>query len=189
MGCTALGPSALVSYLLAKMHAIGSNIVLFTDGSTNEGIGSNWDFDFWKRLGNAACQDGITINLIALVGDDCDVQTLSEMCAPTGGLVSNVPAEELDQAVADSLLQQTIASQIKVKVRLDHRFKLRNESDDLLSQDKSLFTRNFGNAFEPDITFTFEYELKSLAELATLKVPTLRLDRVCCAARNQLLWH
>ena len=35
MGMTALGPSALVSYNMLKMHAIGSNIVIFTDGSTN----------------------------------------------------------------------------------------------------------------------------------------------------------
>lgn len=56
MGCTALGPSALVSFNMVKMHALGSNIVIFTDGSTNEGIGSHGDQDFWKKLGNAACE-------------------------------------------------------------------------------------------------------------------------------------
>lgn len=46
-------------------------------------------------------------------------------------------------------------------------------------------TRNFGNAFDPDITFTFEYEIKSLAELATLKVPTLT-DLTECAVQLEI---
>lgn len=107
------------------------------------------------------------------------------MCAPTGGLVENAPAEKLDEAVADALLQKTIASQIKVKVRINNRFKFRHEDDENLSQGKSVLERRLGNAFEPEVSFTFEYELKSLAELATLKVPSL-MDLKDCAIQLEI---
>jgi hypothetical protein len=39
-GCTALGPAALTSILLAGNHSLGSNILVCTDGAANVGLGS-----------------------------------------------------------------------------------------------------------------------------------------------------
>ena len=50
------------------------------------------------------------------------------MCEPSGGLVANVNDTELAQSVSDALIQKTIASHLKVTIRLDRHFKLRNEA-------------------------------------------------------------
>ena len=91
-GCTALGPGALVSTYMAKQHGLGSNVVICTDGAANVGKGNFGSseaeyLDFYQKLGKTAAQAGVTINLIALVGAQCNVQALSLMCEQTGGLV------------------------------------------------------------------------------------------------------
>ena len=80
-----MGPGALISLLMAKEHSLGSNVVICTDGAANIGVGNFWDWseskytEFYQQLGHEASQAGITMNLIALVGAQCNVQALSRM--------------------------------------------------------------------------------------------------------------
>lgn len=77
-GATALGPAALTSILLANKHKLGSNVVICTDGEANTGLGSfnfnrNGGEAFYEYLGQLAAESGVTVNLIAVVGSQCNV--------------------------------------------------------------------------------------------------------------------
>lgn len=108
-GKTALGPAALSSILLAGKHRLGSNVVICTDGKSNVGLGNFNDVynenstKFYEYIGKIAASKGITVNLIALVGSNCNVEALSKMCERSGGLVSNVEASILNESLTKAI--------------------------------------------------------------------------------------
>lgn len=63
-----------------------------------------------------------------------------------------------------------VASQVTIKIRLHPCLKFRNEDPATLSQGGSCLTRKVGNASTENITFTFEYELKSVRELLNMNL-------------------
>lgn len=164
--------------MLAKQHKLGSNVVICTDGEANTGLGAfnqgygdDDDSDaFYKKLGQIAADSGVTVNLIAVVGAQCNIQALSSMCAKSGGLVHNVKGIEFAQSLTESLEQQMVASQVTIKIKLHPCLKFRNEDAADLSQDGSRLTRHVGNASTENITFTFEYEIKSVRELLKMNL-------------------
>lgn len=46
-------------------------------------------------MGKLAAKSGITVNLIAVMGAECNIQELSKMCEASGGLVENVDPSQL----------------------------------------------------------------------------------------------
>jgi len=86
-GPTALGPAVLTSVALASQGAAGSTVVICTDGLANVGLGA---FDeakteediakvkeFYERVGQFAKAKGVTVNLVSIKGDDCNIDALS----------------------------------------------------------------------------------------------------------------
>lgn len=99
-GPTALGPAILTSVAMATQGAAGSVVVICTDGLANIGLGSfdglvteqnKIDADnFYTRVGEIAQQAGITINIVSIEGDECNIESLSRLADLTGGTVERV---------------------------------------------------------------------------------------------------
>ena len=99
-GSTALGPAVLTSVALAAEGKVGSTVVICTDGLLNTGLGAYDDAkteeeiekvnEFYERVGLFAKSKGITINLVSIIGSECNIDGLSKLCELTGGQVERV---------------------------------------------------------------------------------------------------
>ena len=176
-GPTALGPAVLTSVAMAAEGAAGSQVLICTDGLANIGLGA---FDeatteeeiarvdeFYERVGEYAKNKGITINVISLIGDECNLDALSKLAEMTGGDVDRINPVELTKNFANFLAQPVIASNVVATVKLHKGLQFRNEAVQALSEDKSLLVREVGNVTE-DTEITFEYTLKPTNELAQM---------------------
>ena len=176
-GPTALGPAVLTSVAMAAEGAAGSQVLICTDGLANIGLGA---FDeatteeeiarvdeFYERVGEYAKNKGITINVISLIGDECNLDALSKLAEMTGGDVDRINPVELTKNFANFLAQPVIASNVVARVKLHKGLQFRNEAVQALSEDKSLLVREVGNVTE-DTEITFEYTLKPTNELAQM---------------------
>lgn len=178
-GPTALGPAVATSIAMAAgTGVVGSQVVICTDGLANVGLGS---FDeaktddeiaavekFYTTLGEFAKEKGLTINIISIIGDDCNLDALSKLAEMTGGEVERVNPVELTNNFANILPQPIIASNVVSKVKLHKGLMFRNEDPEHLSEDMSLMTREIGNV-TADTEITFEYTMKKISELVKME--------------------
>ena len=99
-GSTALGPAVATSIAMAAEGSPGSQVVICTDGLANIGLGA---FDeakspdemarvdeFYEKLGVFAKEKGLTINIVSIIGDECNLESLSKLAELTGGNVERV---------------------------------------------------------------------------------------------------
>ena len=99
-GPTALGPALVTAIAMASEGAPGSSVVLCTDGLANVGLGA---FDeikseeeckkvdqFYEMLGEFAKNKGVTVSIISIEGEECNIDTLSKISELTGGQVERV---------------------------------------------------------------------------------------------------
>ena len=112
-GPTALGPAILTSVAMAAQGAAGSSVVICTDGLANVGLGA---FDgllteeekeaadnFYVQVGAIAQQAGVTINIVSIQGDECNIESLSRLADLTGGQVEQVDPTSLTKNFANML--------------------------------------------------------------------------------------
>lgn len=109
----------------------------------------------------------MTINLISIKGDECNIDGLQAMVDMTGGNIERVSPETLTQDFANILSKPVIATGVQVKVKLHKGLTFRNEPAINLSHENTLLTKDRGNVTEDDV-FTFEYTIKSIQELVEL---------------------
>ena len=109
----------------------------------------------------------MTINLISIKGDECNIDGLQAMVDMTGGNIERVSPETLTQDFANILSKPVIATGVQVKVKLHKGLTFRNEPAINLSHENTLLTKDRGNVTE-DVVFTFEYTIKSIQELVEL---------------------
>lgn len=96
-GPTALGPGILTAVAMAAEGSAGSSVVICTDGLANIGLGA---FDecrteadttaaeqFYERVGQIASAAGVTINIVSIEGDECNLDSLCALAELTGGKV------------------------------------------------------------------------------------------------------
>lgn len=104
-GPTALGPGLASAIAIAAQGAPGSSVVLCTDGLANVGLGA---FDevktqeqvretetFYEKLGEYAKQKGVTVSIVSIAGEECNIDTLSKIAEMTGGQVERVDPIQL----------------------------------------------------------------------------------------------
>ena len=85
---------------MAAEGSAGSSVVICTDGLANIGLGA---FDecrteadttaaeqFYERVGQIASAAGVTINIVSIEGDECNLDSLSSLAELTGGKVERV---------------------------------------------------------------------------------------------------
>jgi len=85
---------------MASSGKAGSTVVICTDGLANIGLGAfdecktDEDFqkaeEFYEKVGQLAQTAGVTINVITIEGDECNVDSLSKLAELTGGNVERV---------------------------------------------------------------------------------------------------
>jgi|TARA_B110000285_G_C14915746_1_gene510119 hypothetical protein len=102
--------------------------VLCTDGLANIGIGSFDEVtdeqelkkreEVYERIGEFAKSKGITVNIVSIVGDECNLDTLSRIAELTGGEVERVDPISLTKNFANILSKPIIASNVIAKVLL-----------------------------------------------------------------------
>jgi hypothetical protein len=124
--------------------------------------------EFYERVGQLAKSKGVTINLVSIKGDECNIDGLSILCDMTGGSVERVSPETLTQNFANILAKPVIATSVVVKVKLHKGLQFRNEAANSLSHENTLLTKEMGNVTDENI-FTFEYTIKTILELVELE--------------------
>lgn len=177
-GPTALGPALLSAVAMAGQGAPGSMVVLCTDGLANVGLGA---FDeikneqnmkevdgFYERIGEYAKEKGVQVSTISIVGEECNIDTLSKISEITGGAVERVDPLMLTQNFSNILSLPVIATNVTAKVKLHKGLEFRNENQASLSEDKSLMVRELGNVTE-ETEITFEYRLKNIKDLVKME--------------------
>jgi Mg-chelatase subunit ChlD len=85
---------------MASEGAPGSSVVLCTDGLANVGLGAFDEVkseeqlkkvdEFYEILGEFAKNKGITVSIISIEGEECNIDTLSRIAELTGGAVERV---------------------------------------------------------------------------------------------------
>lgn len=176
-GPTALGPALASAIALAAQGAPGSSVVLCTDGLANVGLGafdeatSKEDVDkaeeFYERLGEFAKSKGVSVSIVSIEGEECNIDSLSKIAELTGGNVERVDPIHLTQNFANILQMPVIATNVVTKVKLHKGLEFRNEDPVNLSEDKTLMVRDQGNVTD-ETEITFEYRLKNLKELVKM---------------------
>ena len=177
-GPTALGPALLTGVAMAAEGSAGSQVVLCTDGLANIGIGSFDEVvddedlrkreEVYERIGEYAKSKGITVNIVSIIGDECNLETLSRIAELTGGEVERVDPISLTKNFANILSKPIIASNVVAKVMLHKALQFRNVDPSLLSQNMSLMVKDIGNVNE-DTEHMFEYTLKKISELIEME--------------------
>lgn len=177
-GPTALGPAVATSIAMAANGAPGSQVVICTDGLANIGLGAFDEaksedeiakvVEFYEKVGNYAKSKGVTINIVSIIGDECNLDTLSKLAELTGGNVERVDPVQLTSNFANILSEPIIASQVITRVKLHKGLQFRNEADANLSEDKTLLVKDLGNVTESS-EITFEYTLKNISDIAKMQ--------------------
>jgi small GTP-binding protein len=124
VGGTALGP-ALVIALAAANNSRRSEIILCTDGASNEGIGKVEDpasREFYRKLGSTAKESGTTLSLIGIEGGGIGLPILGEAAALSSGLVTIVNPLELQRKMREIVDNPTIATDVSVKFHFPREF-------------------------------------------------------------------
>ena len=173
-GPTALGPALATAISMASSGNPGSMVVLCTDGLANVGLGAfdeikNEDDskkadEFYEQLGVYAKDKGITVSIVSIAGEECNIDTLSKISEATGGSVERVDPIQLTQNFSNILKLPVIATNVIAKIKLHKGLEFRNEDLANISEDKSLMARDLGNVTD-ETEFTFEYRLKSIKDL------------------------
>lgn len=173
-GPTALGPAVLTAIALAGEGAPGSSVIVCTDGLANVGLGAFDDAkteeqekkvsDFYEIIGQYAKTKGVTVNIISIQGEECNIETLSKISELTGGEVQRVDPKDLIDNFSNIFALPTIATNVQLKVKLHKGLEFRNEDARNLSEDKTILARELGNVNE-ETEVTFEYKMKGVKKL------------------------
>jgi len=176
-GRTALGPAVLTAIALASQGEKGSTVVVCTDGLANEGLGAFNHVqnpaqmakvdEFYEQIGQLAKNAGVTVNIVSIEGDECNIDSLSKVAELSGGNVDRVNPRTLTKNFASMLRVPVIATQVTTKVKIHKGLEFRNELPANLSADRTLLAKDQGNVTEESM-FTFEYTLKPLHELVEM---------------------
>ncbi|CDW86904.1 type a von willebrand factor domain-containing protein [Stylonychia lemnae] len=184
-GPTALGPALATAISMAAQGNPGSTVVLCTDGLANVGLGA---FDeikteeeskkvdqFYESLGEFAKNKGVTVSIVSIAGEECNIDTLSTISEHTGGSVERVDPVQLTQNFSNILKLPVIATNVITRIKLHKGLEFRNEDVNNLSEDKTLLARDMGNVTD-ETEFTFEYRLKSIKDL--IKMDDVDLTKI-----------
>lgn len=127
-GPTALGPAVLTSVALACEGKPGSIVVICTDGLANIGLGAFDDVktqeallkveSFYEQVGQLAQKHGVTVNIVSIEGDECNIDSLSKLAELTGGMVDRVNPTNLTSNFANILATPVIATNVTTKVKI-----------------------------------------------------------------------
>ena len=131
-GPTALGPAIACAVALAQTRGCLSQVIICTDGMANIGVGSFSNLehqaglglqpDFYDQIGEYSNKHGVTINVVSIIGDECNLDHLSVLSSQTGGQVHRVDPPSLAHNFSEILQEDVLASNVNIKVFLPDMF-------------------------------------------------------------------
>jgi hypothetical protein len=83
--------------------------------------------EFYERIGAFAKSKGVSVNVISIIGDECNLDSLSKISEMTGGNVERVDPVTLSKNSGDLLSAPIIATNVVTKVKLHKGLQFRNE--------------------------------------------------------------
>ena len=96
-GSTALGPGLLASIEIASKGAVGSKVIICTDGEANVGVGGCFSFglsspvsDFYEKAANFAKTKRVSVSILSLKGDKCNLKELGKLSLASGGSILKI---------------------------------------------------------------------------------------------------
>ena len=66
--------------------------------------------EFYERVGQLAKSAGVTVNIVSIEGDECNIDSLSKLAELTGGNVDRVNPTTLTKNIAATLSVPVIAT-------------------------------------------------------------------------------
>lgn len=136
-GPTALGPAVITAIALAGEGQPGSTVIVCTDGLANVGLGAFDEIrtpeqeakvaEFYEIIGQYAKTKGVSVNIISIQGEECNIETVSKISELTGGEVQRVDPKNLIDNFSNILALPTIATNVQLKVKLHKGLEFRNE--------------------------------------------------------------
>eukprot|EP00752_Nemacystus_decipiens_P004090 g3743.t1 len=189
-GPTALGPAVVAGLsMLKERGGRGSRLVLCTDGLANVGLGALDDLKtveereiaeaFYEELGRESASNGVTIDVVSVDSDACDLENLGAMADVSGGTVTRVKASELTSNFAGILANPVLASQVSVRVILHKGLMFRNAD---VGVGANTLDKDIGNVTR-ETELNFEYQVRPRAERRAMGInndvissPTVKLQ-------------
>lgn len=176
-GPTALGPAVVAGLsMLKERGGRGSRLVLCTDGLANVGLGALDDLKgdeqreaaehFYDQLGIESVENGVTVDVVSVDSDACDLENLGTMADKSGGTITRVKASELASNFAGILANPILASKVSVRVTLHKGLKFRNAD---VGSDANTLDRDIGNVTR-ETELNFEYQVRSKGERQTMGI-------------------
>ena len=114
---------------------------------------------FYEQLTEYAKANGVTVSIISIAGEECNIETIGKIAIETGGFVQRVVPEELTKNFANVLAVPVIASNVVANIKIHKALEFRNEEERFLQDNKTLLVRDLGNVTE-ETEVTFEYRMK-----------------------------
>lgn len=156
-GSTALGPALVTSIQIASKGAVGSRVIICTDGEANVGIGSGEDNVFYDKVANFAKEKQVSVSVLTIKGDRCNVKMLGKVSLATGGSVMKVDPNNLGSEFSKILSDEVLGTSTEVVIRLNHRFKFVGTKDTLTTDHGRLLKDNLGNfTEETEVSYQFD---------------------------------
>ncbi|KAJ3423949.1 hypothetical protein M0812_29580 [Anaeramoeba flamelloides] len=123
-GPTCLGPAIAISAGIAARQN-SSRIILCTDGQANLGIGQldtkdnttlEQSDNFYHQLADQCAQDGSMIDIIKIIGSECELNSLGKLTEKTGGDVLILKPKDLAKRFKTVLKRQVIAKNVSLRI-------------------------------------------------------------------------
>ena len=181
-GSTALGPALLMSVsLLTKQGNPGSKVILCTDGAANTGIGQVGSecesaLQDYQKMGELAQSKGVVVSLISLIEEDCRLDIVAPCAMKTGGNIVKLDPKELAGDFSEFIQEKIIAFDCTIAVKLHRAMKFVTVVPSDIGYDSSVLIKKLGNVV-PTTSFTFEYIVKSPAELSKERIDVSKLKQ------------
>ena len=124
--------------------------------------------EFYERIGEFAKSKGVSVNVISIIGDECNLDSLCKLSEMTGGNVERVDPVTLSKNSGDLLSAPIIATNVVANIKLHKGLQFRNEVNQNLSEDRTMLTKEVGNV-TLESEMTFEYTLKDINDLVKME--------------------
>eukprot|EP01132_Coremiostelium_polycephalum_P003718 gene3718-4631_t len=183
-GFTALGPAVTTAVGMCTKFP-GSKIIVCTDGCSNEGLGKLDDNNylasvnlvetngFYHDIGVLAQQNGVSISVFGIKGQDCRLEQLGKLADKTSGEINLVEPSNLLDDLKVVFDLPTLATNVTIKLKLHHQLFINsnNSNTNTSTTTTTTTTTNQQNNTDKDngilignvnrnTTTAFEYGLK-----------------------------
>lgn len=161
-GGTDLGEGLLGGLGLAMQGKTGSRIILCTDGQASVQHLGDTTKPFYDKVGDIATQKGISVSVITVKGQACQVDALGPLTDRTAGQIIRVDPANFD--LASLAANNLIATNVRLRAIMHEGLAFKNEDASNLKNNDSILNKNVGSVSINNEAY-FEYRVKSVEEL------------------------